>query len=287
MKQFGVASATYAADFADRIPAFSWQVGRNYSTFPDLGPQSSPVAAAAAQAVDIMRRRASRLDMPAELTNGQWIPHVLYTHLVLNDYLGQRLPEPMVVCPADKHRADWQIDPRTKFDEGAWEPFQPGAGDRNKRWPYSSSYQFVPASYDGSPVGSRIAQGGFASSYLLPPDSRLGNLSLSSVLFPGGKVMVMDEEQRHAGRRLYYALPEASQPLLAFDTSVRVIRTADTNEGWQPNNPTSGPSQFGYIASPWTAPVSTGAFQERVIGHYRWTRDGLAGADFDGRIPRP
>jgi len=287
LRQFGVAGAAYSADFEDRIAAFSWRAGRTYSSYPDLAAKATDIASAAAQAVDTLRRRASREDMPAELTDGRWIPHVLYTHLVLNDYLGQRLPEPMVVCPADEHRGDWQIDPRANFDQGAWEPYQPAAGERNKRWPYSSSYQFVPASYDGSPLGSRISQGNFASSYILPPDSKLGDLAVSDVLFPGNKVHVMDEEQRHTGRSLYYALPQASQPLLTFDASVRIIRTADTNPGWRPNSPQGGPSEFGYISSPWTAPVSTGAFQERVLGHYRWTRDSLAGADVDATQTAP
>ena len=287
LRQFGVAGAAYSADFQDRIAAFSWRAGRVYSSYPDLGAKATDVASAAAQAVDTLRRRASREDMPGELTDGRWIPHVLYSHLILNDYLGQRLPEPMVVCPADEHRSNWQIKPRSNFDQGAWEPYQPTAAERNKRWPYSSSYQFVPASYDGSPLGSRISQGNFASSYVLPPNSQLGDLAMSDVLFPGSKVHVMDEEQRHNGRPLYYALPQASQPLLTFDASVRVIRTADTNPGWRPNSPQGGPSEFGYLSSPWTAPVSTGAFQERVVGHYRWTRDGLSGADFDAaeRIP--
>ena len=287
LRQMGFASATYGSDFEDRIFAFTWRAGRRYSRFPDLGPQTTDLAAAAAQAVDILRRRAGRLEMPALLANGSWIPHVLYSHLVLQDYLAQRLPEPMVACPADQHRIDWQKEPRRLFDQGAWLPFQPKAGGANMRWPYSSSYQAVPATYDGSGKGDRIEQGGFANSYRLPREARLGNLRLSAVLFPGSKVHMMDEEQRHGGgRRLYYAVPQAAQPLLIFDGSVQTIRTADCNPGWEPNRPQTGqPTRFRYWPQVWEARPSTGGNWENVDGYYRWTRLGLRGVDFGAAEP--
>ena len=287
MRQMGIAGATYASDFEDRIFSFTWRAGRRYSRYPDLGSQPTDLRAAAAQAVDILRRRADRPEMPAGLTSGSWIPHVLYTHLVLQDYLAQRLPEPMVVCPADRHRLDWQRDPRANFDQGIWLPFQPNPGGAHLRWPYSSSYQVVPASYDGSEEGHRIQQLNFARSYLLPPESRLGGLRLSSVLFPGSKVQLMDEAQRHAGgRRIYYAVPEAIQPLLTFDGSVQSVRTAECNPGWEPNSPRSGlPSRFRYWPPIWKAPPSNGASWEFVNGMYRWTREGLKGVDFGASEP--
>ena len=290
MRQFGIAGATYASDFEDRIFAFSWRAGRRYSRYPLLGPQPTDIGAAAAQAVDILRRRADRPDMPAGLANGRWIPHVLYTHLVLQDYLAQRLPEPMVACPADLHRLDWQRDPQANFDQGIWLPFQPRPprpGGGNLRWPYSSSYQAVPASYDGSEEGQRIRQLNFSNSYFLPLNSSLGGLRLSSVVFPGSKVQLMDEEQRHSGgRRLYYAVPEAIQPLLTFDGSVQSVRTADCNPGWQPNSPRSGlPTNFRYWPSIWEAQPSNGARWEFVDGMYRWTREGLKGVDFGASEP--
>lgn len=287
MRQMGIAGATYASDFEDRIFSFTWRAGRRYSRYPDLGSQDTDLRAAAAQAVDILRRRADRPDMPAGLTSGSWIPHVLYTHLVLQDYLALRLPEPMVACPADLHRLDWQRDPQANFDQEFWLPFQPRAGGGNLRWPYSSSYQAVPASYDGSEEGHRIQQHNFARSYLLPLESRLGGLRLSSVLFPGSKVQLMDEEQRHSGgRRIYYAVPEAIQPLLTFDGSVQSVRTADTNPGWEPNSPRSGqPTRFRYWPSIWEASPSNGASWEFVDGMYRWTREGLKGVDFGASEP--
>lgn len=284
LKQLGIATGTYAADYADAIWAFSWRAGNRLpSTYQDLQSAPTDVQAAVCQAVDILRRRADREDIPNINTLFNWIPHVYYSHLVLQDYLAARLPEPMVACPEDQALLNWQRDPVMLFDEGYWLPFQPGPGPANKRWPYASTYQVVPASYDGSPTGARIANAGFDASYLLPAASRLGGLKLTSVAFPAMKVHLMDQESRHAGRRMYYAVPQATQPLLMFDGSVRTIQTADTNQGWQPNDPASPePSRFRYNAPLWGAPTTTGELFESVIGHYRWTRGGLAGVDTGG-----
>jgi prepilin-type N-terminal cleavage/methylation domain-containing protein len=289
-RQMAIATASYAADFQDLIWAFSWRAtgaGRSLPTsYPDLQGAASDHIAAGNQAVHILRERADRVDMPNMNVGFVWIPHVLYSHLVLQDYLAARLPEPAVVCPEDRNRLNWQLQPQELFDEGYWSPAQPAPSSQNKRWPYSSTYQVVPASYDNSRVGSRIHQhNGFDSSYELPPDSRLGGLRLSEVSFPGQKVHMKDSEQRHFGKkRFFYAVPGARQPLLAFDGSVTIRVTQETNEGWRPNEPANPlPSTFRYYPGVWSAPTTHGGALENSTGHYRWTRGGLRGIDYGGR----
>ena len=108
-----------------------------------------------------------------------------------------------------------------------------------------------------------------------------------SVVFPGSKVQLMDQEQRHAGgRRIYYAVPDALQPLLTFDGSVQSVRTSDCNPGWQPNTPGSGlPTRIRYWPPIWQAAPSNGAAWEFLNGMYRWTREGLKGVDFGASEP--
>jgi prepilin-type N-terminal cleavage/methylation domain-containing protein len=307
-KQLGVATNSYAADFQDRLFSFTWKKTEpgypsNPTNDPTLRTATDAVDAAAKQAVDILRRRSGRTNFPII---GTWIPHVLYTHLVLQDYLASRLPEKLVACPDDGYRLNWQIEPEVNFDNNIWLPFQPqtsGATDPNARWPYSSSYQFVPASYDGSPRGSRLYQDTSTSHnryYFFPTGTKLGNLKLGDVAFPGGKVHAMDEEARHfTKRRYFFAVPGARQPLLFFDGSVNVFitggevyqhtglgRTMFGNEGWQPNAPGNrlptqilyDPTQAG--SAPWSAPPSNGQTSEQTKGYYRWTREGLRGIDF-------
>src|SRR5690606_7483942 len=75
MQQLGVATQSYAADFQDRLFAFSWKPGVTYPFGESRTPtvSSSPTGAAANQAVDILHRRADRGDMQVPAS---WIPHI-------------------------------------------------------------------------------------------------------------------------------------------------------------------------------------------------------------------
>ena len=296
LKQFGVATGSYAADYDDRLPAFSWRAGETY-LMADIDGEMQPtqmpeweVTAGARQAVDILRRRADRVGPNGMPTIDGWIPHVLYTHLVVQDYLASRLPEAMVVCPEDRTRANWQIDPVSRFDQGYWLPLQPSPGSSSKRWPYSSTYETVPAAYDlnqnvlsDEVAGDRIGCCGTHNSYLISITCRIEAPTLDQVRFPTGKVHMHDSHQRHFGdAHPYFGLEACRQPLLFFDGAVTVRATADSNPGWNPRVPTAPCYGFYYAPSQWEYPTSNGEPQEWVKGYYRWTRGGLKGIDFGG-----
>ncbi|MCH7961580.1 MAG: type II secretion system protein, partial [Planctomycetes bacterium] len=185
LRQFSVAAATYASDFEDRIYAFTAAPNTTYRNIratqpPPVGNETRSLRWAVGQAIDIIRRRTGRDDFPLPQN---WIPHVLYSHLILNDYLAQRLPEKMVVSPEDEHRINWQIDPVNNFDLGVWQPYQQPPRGRvppdQKRWPYSSTYQTVVSSYDHGQNswnqirGPVISQGGGSHTYSVPGGLRL------------------------------------------------------------------------------------------------------------------
>ncbi len=284
LKQFTVATGTYAADFEDKIWSFTWRAQDQLSTYGDLNGHGTDLAAAADQAVDILRRRADREDIPPI---GGWIPHVLYSHLVLNDYLAQRLPEKMVVSVGDRNRLNWQIDPRNNFDQGAWLPMQPNPGGSNKRWPYSSSFQAIPASYSPN-SGNTVAPGARHFTYQIG-NAKLGRRHLTDVIYPSNKVHVHDVAQRHFSKtQIYYAYEVARVPVAMFDSSVSVKVTSDSNEGFNPSNPTSAsPARFIYLPEAWEPEPLFGAVGngagDIVSGYYRWTRGGLSGVDFGGK----
>jgi len=294
-KQHGVAAGTYAADFEDKIFSFTWIPGEYPPTkFDDLGSDVAGmdpgrpgdwIAAAARQAVSILRDRADREDI-SRITG--WIPHVFYTHLVLNDYLQQRLPEPMVVSPEDKFRRLWQTDPHA-YDNCEFTPNAGCGTNQTKRWPYSSSYQVVPASYSvdmlrsfGGRIQRPFAQGRSHLRYI--SGSPVGKRKLGDVAFPAQKVHMFDVDQRHfTKRRVYHAYPIARVPLLFFDGAVNVKQTGDANVGFRPLIPTLGePTLYRYQPDAWEAPTLSGERFDIVKGYYRWTRGGLAGIDFGG-----
>jgi prepilin-type N-terminal cleavage/methylation domain-containing protein len=296
-KQLGTASASYSAEFQDRIFAFSWnRETMGQASYSDLeGPYGSDLVGAARQAVNTMRKGASREDIP-RIDN--WIPHIYYTHLVLSGLLASRLPEEMVVCPEDRPRQNWQEDPQHLFDEGYWLPEQPRPIGMNKRWPYGSSYIAVVASFDksqsvsitvqnGDVLNNRIRQAGRSfNTFDVQPGVKLGNLKIADVAFPAQKVQMYDEMARHNGQKQFYFLnPAAREPLLMFDGSGNVSQTADANLGWNPRAPSNEDYLINYnpaAADAWyPRPQTRGGDLFPAV--YNYTRGGLQGIDFSGR----
>jgi prepilin-type N-terminal cleavage/methylation domain-containing protein len=296
LKQMGTAFTSYGADFNNRSPSFSWSQREGQADDGSAGfvaPFADDLEAAARQAVWIFRKRGERTDIgPID----GWIPHVLYSHLILNDYLQQRLPEPMVVCPEDKLRLLWHDAVRGKTPAAARAAFlalpasqRPTDGDANdlQRWPYSSSYYYITAAYSMDQRKGNIltVQSALTTHYYyIINNGPLGRRSQDEVGFPSNKVLMYDPYGRHAGKRtLWYAYPEVTQPLLFADNSVRVEKTGDANPGFYPNIPTNPlPLRYNYVPRPWEFPARNGGSTELVTGHYAWCRGGLRGQDYNG-----
>ncbi len=296
LHQFGVAYQGYASDFKDNMASFTWRAGVAWSvrdlandtddtyTFP---PAADDTAAAANQAIAIFRYRADRRDMtPIPL----WIPHILYSHLVMNDYLQQRLPEKMVACPDDRVRNLWQDasqqvpgDPDTPFFNLVERPDYPQRTNVQRRWPYSSSYTLPPSYYSPDKrVGSRntIYQGDTHRTYVTN-DSQLGRRKYSEVSFPSAKAMMYDNYAQHQKRRLYYAYDEVVQPILFADTSVNDRAGRDCNDGWNPNIGSRARTSIVYTPDTnWEPPTRNGAVSQIVPGNQQWTQLGMGGADW-------
>jgi prepilin-type N-terminal cleavage/methylation domain-containing protein len=294
LRQLGTATHSYTADYQDKLFSFTWRGdGRTrymQSPYPDLqGPFGDDVTAAAYQAVDIFRRRADRDDIAPILG---WIPHVFYTHLVLQDYLAARLPEKMVVCPEDRYHLLWQTDPYG-FDQGKFLPYQPGPSPSDKRWPYSSTYEVTTSSYapDKNPT---VLQAGGHRYYTWSGSlqDRLGKRRITEVNFPSGKVHINENASLHTGKHQeYFMIKSATINSLMFDSSVQYIRVEKMNRGFDPANPrahpsspndTSGVTRVTYTPSSWEPPIRGGASQVTVDGVSRWTRGGLQGTDIGG-----
>lgn len=297
MKNQGIATHSYAADYKDKLFSFTWnadspQGGPNYnSQFADLNTPSNDLNAASFQAIDIIRRRtgndAGTLTVAAITGSGtgeNWIPHILYSHLVLQDYVSSRLPEKAVVCPEDSQRLRWQ-----NIEEYASITPRPA----EQRWPYSSSYQMVPSAFSADAGVNAVSPGTEYFNYVGPQDAGvLGKRVLTDVRFPSSKVHLFDSIARHDGKRnYYYAVPAARQPLMAFDQSIQIRRTRETNVGWDPKFPNTPTPSVQTInpatVRPWEVQdyqFSTGI---QLFRHFQFTRGGLKGVDFPGAFNRP
>src|SRR5690606_34182424 len=109
LRRIGSLTRSYASDFADQMWAFSWRPG-NYTTHhPDLQFAVNNLDAAAKQAVAIMRDRSTLTNLSVI---SAWLPHIIYSHLVLQDYADLDLPDPLFISSGDRHKLQWAADPQ-------------------------------------------------------------------------------------------------------------------------------------------------------------------------------
>jgi prepilin-type N-terminal cleavage/methylation domain-containing protein len=297
MRELNTASATYATQFADKISSFTW-TGGSIPSGEVIGGGILPLpgddtGAAARQAVNIIRKRTGDETFP--IING-WIPHVLYSHLVLQDFIDQRLPAKSVVSPEDRYRLLWQDT--QGFRSNSFQPFQEDGTDQtNWRWSFSSSYQFVPASYSpdvGRPGLATVSQGGAHNTYNTPTTpGLLGKRKSSDVVYPSQKVFLFDGQARHKfgqKREYHYTYPLSKQPLQMFDGSNNLVTTNRTTLGGNPNGySTSTPGNWApqlieYDPRTWEAPDDGIAATARM-GRFQWTWGGLKGVDVPNLRP--
>jgi hypothetical protein len=297
LQKYWAGISAFAADNENRVVSFSWRAGEQHED-PDglVYPiAASDQDAAAHEAVSIMRRLANRPDIQPI---SAWIPHILYTHLPLVEYLNEPLPAEFTVSPTDKVRIAWQRATRNQPASDQGQAFfrltarPPGTGNTEKRWPFSSSYEFGPAFFSPdaqvlTPEGwvETVSQGQQHNIYMTGANTPMGRRRLDEVRHPSQKAMVYETHAGDMGSgRSFFAFPQTRAPVLFADGSASVRSMSDANAGFNPINPRSlTPSQFSYSpVQSWEPPTLSGASQQLVFGRVRWTRSGLRGRDFGG-----
>lgn len=295
LKRINHGTESHAADFDGRLWGFTWQAGETVQYLDENGDlvettlPDSDLQAAAYQAIHLIRLLDDRVGENSFPVPSNWMPHVIYSHLPLVEYLGANPLDRWTADPGDTVRANWKDDPIDKFDNGFWLPLQPDPGNPvNRRWPYSSSYNATPATWDQNQSdlefgqGLRVSQGGTHNAYNVPPDPDLFPMNLQDVTYPAGKVYVHDSFQRHFGPcSTFYGFDDARIPLAFLDGSVSVRQTRDANPGWSPNSETVPCDVFLYQPSQWEPP-SCDTDDNIAKGYYNWTRGGMKGLDFGG-----
>lgn len=306
IRSLGTATVSYAGENKDRLPNYSWQGGGKYSSkYSDLLGATRDNDAASDQAVDILRRLTGREEFVKQRS---WIPYVRYTHLILNDYLSQRLPEKGMACPADKNLLAWQRNPTNPELEGP----APTDATVRARVPYSSSYQLVPANWipDRGPR-TEIYQTNYNGMYFSNEVAgSLAERKLSEVTAPSQKVQFYDSFARHTGQvALWPGYADAKNVVMFYDASVRQLESQKANPGWS-NRSTDRLSMlrkaqitFAPTLDSGDPPLRTGQFSSgttgsdvgggggsgpsftSTAGYYMWTRAGLSGFDVGGVEP--
>ncbi len=304
LQQFGRAYGSYANDFKERIGALQGDIND-----PQVAADHTEHNVVATQVQNLINTFDGR--RPTTLTPFQTVntggpgagPSVTeqFEHLALFGNASQDILMPNAVCPEDSARLEWRRNP---FNSDSWAQKPVGRfTSANIDWmPYSSSYQLVPAAagysiFTWHGTTFSYAQGGSHDTYSLYK-VQFGNRKISEVTYPSQKVAMMDSQQRHTGDGdLFYAYPQAQQPLLFWDGSVSIRKTADSNPGWDPST-----IRFGMLGNLSRMPVPATKVtyspdagfespkrpellpsgEKKAFGQYRWTRSGLRGVDFGG-----
>ncbi|HED54133.1 MAG TPA: prepilin-type N-terminal cleavage/methylation domain-containing protein [Phycisphaerales bacterium] len=310
LRQHGVAMEGYGSENDSRAYAFSWKPGKlPQTTNTDLALEcknlnpNADTRAAVLQQLDIVSRRYKHQKLTPQVSTApvNHIPHVLYTHLVLNDYIGEQLPSEMVISPGDKARNYWQKNMDEYLDDPQASPFPPPSNATNFRdlwrWAFSSSYTTISAHYSpdygssaaNSPWPLTVERGNNQNTYRVPNRPNvMGRRRLDEVAQPGNKVILYEPYQRFSGTQdQWFGFEDSKVPMLFYDGHAATNKTGDSNFGYSPNNPANGannpdePSRT-YFYSPlkkWDPP---GAVRTRLPVYYDQTRLGIQGVDYGG-----
>jgi len=289
MRQTGAAMVGYSTDNKNRLCTYSWQQGYSGSTFQDLNSNPGELDAHTHQATEIARQITGRTDSFYTPFTGRIVARNLWVlPLAGGGYLGSSLPGKVKCCPEDRVTATWQANPN-EIDSvlAATGDPDPDSEDGFKRLlPFWSSYEMCPYVYSPDTGNSMLSQatGGQGYHHLYTGAFHFVPRTLDVVTFPSQKVWQYDLFDRHMyNRTIWYGYKVSSQPLVFFDGSVKIKKTAECNQGWDPSSPLwSGPTSYQYYPTGSDPKTLSGAPQDTVIGYFRWTRSGLRGVDFGG-----
>jgi len=305
------ASSIYAAENADRLFTFSWRPGEVPVTpnadlaiaCANLSPNSptADLRAGTLQQLDLVARSIDSVWLAPVPSNAaqNHIPHVLYSHLPLQFYMGESFPSEVFISKADAARNYWMKDlngylknPRNSF-------FRPPSTSTNFvslwRWAFSSSYMTGPSHYapDFGPPQTVARMGTHRQWTTTREPGLLGRRAANEVAHPSAKVMMFDDMDRYTGQGQFGMLPGSRSTMNFYDGHAGRFATDQADYGFAPNNPASGadtpdqPSAL-YFYSPiswWDPP---GSVRTRVAARYDQTRDGLQGIDYSpGSVRRP
>ncbi len=293
LKQQGVAMASYATDFQDKIVSYSWKAGVVYKTdhLDTNRSWNSDMQAQMGQATDILRRRTGRgWNGPNAIPHLTIVmPHRSYNHLVLFDYLSSQLPESIAACPEDRGLLLAQGNP---LDSSLWARASGFTGadqydslPARTRFPFYSTYQVVPYAWtEDRTAHVRPVPSTTHLFTTVQGDNIFGNRKLHQVQFAGSKVFMFEFNDYHGGRNNpFFAYDEAAPKILFFDASVRSEKSADSNRGWDPANPTSADTGYSKYTPLSTEPAPIGDPEALLPVLFRFTRGGLAGIDFGAK----
>jgi len=308
LASIGQVGAMYGIDNDDRIFTFTWQGGGTYINLKtgNYSTATDDLTAAAWQVRNILQRATGRVHgVGSILSPSSRLMHRRYSHLVLADYLGGNVTDPMWADPADTHQLSWQLNPLEYIDDdpntlpyGNGMPDQSGYDDDNnwatnsilQLWPFASSYQVVPHAWMQDfgnqyiPVADtpHLFQGGGSI--------QLGERRFHEVRFPSAKVHMFEEFDREQAGSPYFAYDHAQSAKLMFDGSINTMASGLSHSSVSPDDYLDGNKfvwEQTYVPLD-TFPIPLGGLGDPTLlnQRFRWTLGGLQGVNYPQTVMR-
>ena len=307
LSTIGQAGAMYAVDNDDRIFAFTWRAGEAYMNLGTgkMATSSSDVSAAARQVQNILHRATGRLNGKGKiLSPSARMVHRRYSHLVLADYMGGNVSDPMWADPADANQLHWQLNPleytgpENSFPYGMGMPAQAGydtvpgwdGSPIVQLWPFASSYQIVPHAWQQDFGAQYVPIADTPHLFMGGPGVQLGNRRFNEVRFPSAKVHMFEEFDREQAGSPYFAYDHAQSAKLMFDGSINTMMSGQSFSSVSPADYNIGNKSVweqNYVPLD-TFPVPLGGLGEQTLlnQRFRWTLGGLQGINYPQPLMR-
>ncbi len=226
--QYAKVVSQYAADNRDRFATYSWIRGRTfrYADGGWSGQQAQDSEAATRQMISITRQFSPVPNFDFQLN---FVPYVNASAGIFTEYLSQKLPEPVAVCPDDFRFQTAQEDARRLGPAYMSDPRYTGI---NRVMFMRSSYQ-VPYAFWAV---DRITNSGAIryqtnGSLIITGTPDLGRRKVVDIVFPANKVLFYEQISRHATFPQYHLHPESDNLFTAADGSVRKMLGRSLNRG--------------------------------------------------------
>jgi hypothetical protein len=270
----------------------------------------SDTIAAAWQVQNILMRATGRITGPyAFIAAEQRLMHRRYSHLVLADYMGGNVSDPLWADPADTNLLNWQLNPLDYRDNPSQVPYGDGIPDEpgydedsswtlngiRQLWPFASSYQVVPHAWQqdfsfaqygpvqNTPHIFQRVSNGF--------NPELGDRRFHEVRFPSTKVHMFEEFDREQAGSPYFAYDHAQPAKLMFDGSINTAMSGLAASSVSPEDYLNRDKfvwEQTYVPLD-TFPIPLGGLEDPTLLNmrYRWTLGGLQGIDYPQMLMRP
>ncbi|MFK7760239.1 MAG: type II secretion system protein [Phycisphaerales bacterium] len=306
LSTIGQAGAMYALDNNNRIFSYSWVAGEKYPNLfnGNFRVADSDFEAITWQAQNILQRATGRIrGVGRIITPSSRLMSRAYSHLPLADYLGGNVSDPLWADPADSNLLHWQQNP-LDFDEGNSFPYGNGLPDQAgyddngnwpnrsnvQLWPFSSSYQTVPHSWQQDfgnqyiPITDTPHLFSFTTTPPLNPTPQLGNRRYNEVRFPSAKVHMYEEFDREQAGSPYFSYDHAQSAKLMFDGSINTAMSGLAQSSVSPADYINGDKfvwEQTYVPLD-TFPLPLGGLGDQTLlnQRFRWTLGGLQGIDY-------